>query len=55
MTTKSEIKHWSNAKGDGKLFNVNLLDDTVRPSFSLSAIVGTDARNAGRDQGDRIQ
>ncbi|KAM0753641.1 replication factor A 1, rfa1 [Meredithblackwellia eburnea MCA 4105] len=27
-TVKSEIKHWSNAKGEGKLFSVNLLDDT---------------------------
>lgn len=30
VTVKSDIRHWSNAKGDGKLFSVNLLDDTVR-------------------------
>ncbi|KAK4705716.1 replication factor A1, partial [Phenoliferia sp. Uapishka_3] len=27
-TVKSDIRHWSNAKGDGKLFSVNLLDET---------------------------
>jgi ssDNA-binding replication factor A large subunit len=30
VTVKSDIRHWSNARGDGKLFSVNLLDDTVR-------------------------
>lgn len=30
-TVKSDIRHWSNARGDGKLFSVNLLDETVRP------------------------
>lgn len=29
VTTKSDIRHWSNAKGDGKLFSVNFLDETV--------------------------
>lgn len=28
VTSKSEIKYWSNARGDGKLFSVNLLDET---------------------------
>lgn len=28
VTVKSDIRHWSNAKGDGKLFSVNLLDDS---------------------------
>lgn len=28
VTSKSEIKHWSNARGDGKLFSVNLLDES---------------------------
>lgn len=27
-THKSEIKHWHNKNGEGKLFSVNLLDDT---------------------------
>lgn len=25
---KSDIKHWSNARGEGKLFNVTLVDET---------------------------
>lgn len=28
VTSKSDIKHWSNQRGEGKLFSVNLLDDT---------------------------
>ncbi|SJX62214.1 probable replication factor-A protein 1 [Sporisorium reilianum f. sp. reilianum] len=28
VTSKSDIRHWSNARGDGKLFSVNLLDDS---------------------------
>jgi len=28
VTQKSEIKTWSNARGEGKLFNVTLLDDS---------------------------
>ncbi|KAG6862066.1 hypothetical protein C0995_007196 [Termitomyces sp. Mi166 len=28
VTQKSDIKTWSNAKGEGKLFNVTLMDDT---------------------------
>ncbi|KAG6917933.1 hypothetical protein DXG01_000370 [Tephrocybe rancida] len=28
VTQKSEIKTWSNARGEGKLFNVTLMDDT---------------------------
>ncbi|CEH13439.1 probable replication factor-a protein 1 [Ceraceosorus bombacis] len=28
VTSKSDIKHWSNARGDGKLFSVNLLDES---------------------------
>ncbi len=27
MTTKSIIRHWSNAKGAGHLFNIDLLDN----------------------------
>ena len=27
-TQKSEVKHWHNKSGEGKLFSVNLLDDT---------------------------
>lgn len=30
ITQKSAIKKWHNAKGDGQLFSVNLLDQTVR-------------------------
>lgn len=28
VTLKTDIKHWSNARGDGKLFSVNLLDES---------------------------
>ncbi|WFD44641.1 Replication factor A protein 1 [Malassezia psittaci] len=28
VTLKSDIKHWSNTRGEGKLFSVNLLDDS---------------------------
>lgn len=31
MTQKSEIKHWSNARGEGKLFSCTFMDETVRP------------------------
>jgi replication factor A1 len=27
VTNKSDIRRWSNAKGDGTLFNVDLLDE----------------------------
>jgi replication factor A1 len=29
VTQKSDIKHWSNAKGEGKLFSVTFMDETV--------------------------
>jgi replication factor A1 len=28
VTQKSDIKHWSNAKGEGKLFSLTLMDET---------------------------
>lgn len=28
MTKKSDIKEWSNARGEGKLFSVDLMDET---------------------------
>lgn len=28
VTSKSDIRHWTNQKGEGKLFSVNLLDDS---------------------------
>jgi len=28
VTSKSDVRTWSNTKGDGKLFNIELLDDT---------------------------
>lgn len=28
VSFKSDVKHWSNARGDGKLFSVNLLDES---------------------------
>jgi replication factor A1 len=43
VTTKSDIRTWQNAKGEGKLFSVNLLDESVRflrflpPLFSRSS------------------
>lgn len=36
MTSKSDIRHWQNQKGEGKLFSVNLVDASVRfPPFPL--------------------
>ena len=29
VTQKSDIKHWSNSKGEGKLFSVTFMDETV--------------------------
>jgi replication factor A1 len=29
VINKSDVRHWSNAKGEGKLFSVTLLDDSV--------------------------
>jgi replication factor A1 len=29
VTSKSEIKHWSNSKGEGKLFSCNFLDESA--------------------------
>jgi replication factor A1 len=37
VTAKSEIKHWSNQRGDGKLFNVTLMDETV--SFHVLLLI----------------
>ncbi len=28
VTQKSDIKHWSNSKGEGKLFSVTFMDET---------------------------
>ena len=28
VTNKSDIRTWSNARGDGKLFSMDLMDDT---------------------------
>lgn len=28
VSSKTDVKHWSNARGDGKLFNVTLMDDS---------------------------
>ena len=28
VTSKSEVKHWSNQRGEGKLFNVTLMDES---------------------------
>jgi len=30
VTQKSDIKHWSNARGEGKLFSCTFMDETVR-------------------------
>jgi len=29
VTNKSEIRHWNNARGEGKLFSVDLIDESV--------------------------
>ena len=33
MTNKSSIRTWSNSKGEGRLFNVDLLDESVSVDF----------------------
>ena len=40
VTNKSDIKHWSNAKGEGQLFSVELLDSSmdVRATFFREAV-----------------
>lgn len=40
VTNKSDIRHWSNAKGDGQLFSVELLDSTqdIRATFFREAV-----------------
>lgn len=39
MTQKSEIKNWSNAKGDGKLFSMTLMDESVSSRFDTSCFL----------------
>ena len=36
MTNKSQIRHWSNSKGEGRLFNVDLLDESVSVYVALN-------------------
>ncbi|KAI9262305.1 putative replication factor-A protein 1 [Phascolomyces articulosus] len=43
VTSKSEVKHWHNSKGEGKLFNVHLLDKS-----------GEIKATAFKDQVDRL-
>ncbi len=40
LTSKSQIRHWSNAKGEGKLFSIELLDSTsdIRATFFKDAV-----------------
>ena len=45
VSNKSDIRHWSNQKGEGKLFSVTLIDESVR--FSLSAHRSYSAHNLG--------
>ena len=33
VSAKSDIKHYTNARGDGKLFNVTFTDESVLPFF----------------------
>lgn len=52
MTQKSDIKHWSNSKGEGKLFSVTFMDETV----DLNSPCTEDANpTAGRNPGNGIQ
>lgn len=51
VTNRSEIKHWSNQRGDGKLFSVTLMDESV--SYKLHTIYN--ANITGRDQSNGIQ
>lgn len=41
VTSKSEMREWSNAKGNGRLFHVDLVDTTVSNYFSLSLYLST--------------
>lgn len=40
VTSKAEIRHWSNSKGEGKLFSIELLDSTsdIRCTFFKEAV-----------------
>jgi replication factor A1 len=53
VTQKSDIRHWTNQKGEGKVFNVTLMDESVRQPFKSSITKLMDRE--GRDQGDRFQ
>lgn len=36
VSQRSDIKHWSNAKGEGKLFSVTLMDESVSFCYPIS-------------------
>lgn len=40
VTNKSDIRHWSNAKGEGQLFSIEILDSTqdIRATFFKEAV-----------------
>lgn len=51
VTQKSDIKHWTNQKGEGKLFSVTFMDETV----SILIVGGAVLIALGRDQSDWLQ
>ena len=52
VTQKSDIKHWSNQRGEGKVFNVTLMDETVS---CLRGIARGADWCSGRDPSDGLQ
>lgn len=53
VTQRSDIKHWSNQRGEGKLFSVTFMDETVGCPGMRPKCLYTDS--LGRDQGDGLQ
>jgi ssDNA-binding replication factor A large subunit len=53
VTQKSEIKHWSNSKGEGKLFSVTFMDETVGAAEPVMIV--SDKGSVGRDSGHGFQ
>ena len=39
MTNKSGIRTWSNSKGEGKLFSIDLLDESVSSMMDLFVLL----------------
>lgn len=53
VTQKSEIKNWSNARGDGKLFSMTLMDESVSPLVESILHIVKSSRVSFRLRSDR--